>query len=511
MDKLKPTQLGMALGLLSSCLMAGPLYAAADGYASLNGGTTGGEGGAVVYASTGTEIHRAMCDRASEDTPLIIYVSGTITQGNTTKESGSCDTKDNEIQFKRVSNISLIGTNEGALFDEIGIHLRESSNIIIRNVHVRNVKKSGSNPSNGGDAIGMERDVRNVWIDHNELEASGGESDGYDSLVDIKDNSRYITVSYNYMHHSGRGGLIGSSDSDDDNTFVTFHHNRYEQIDSRLPLLRHGTAHAYNNYYNGISKSGMNPRIGGRIKAENNVFENAQNPIGTFYTDDMGFWDISGNIFTNVNWLSNSTNHPAGPNPQSTTSINIPYGYSLDNASCVKSIVMATAGDGTNMATSNGDCGTSGGGGGANNGTVNGTYRIMPIHSGDALDVDGCGVALGTNIRQWGWLNNDCQRFVIQPVDGIWHRISPAHAPQLSFDVDNFSTDNGANIMLWDYLGNNNQLFRFQSAGQGRWRIINRNSELCLDVFERSSDAGANVVQWECLGDGTNQIFELLR
>lgn len=64
------------------------------------------------------------------------------------------------------------------------MHLRNTSNIVIQNLHIQNVKKSGSPLSNGGDAIGLETSVTNVWIDHNTLEASGGESDGYDSLLD---------------------------------------------------------------------------------------------------------------------------------------------------------------------------------------------------------------------------------------------------------------------------------------------------------------------------------------
>lgn len=326
------------------------------GYATLNGGTTGGAGGQVVYASTGAEINQAMCNRASDDTPLIIYVNGTINHGNTTKYSGSCDTRDDEIQFKGVSNISLIGVGNSAVFDQIGIHLRDTSNIILQNLHIKNVKKSGSPTSNGGDAIGMESGVFNVWVDHCTLEASGGEDDGYDSLLDMKATTQYVTVSYTHYNHSGRGGLMGSSDSDDTNTFVTFHHNYYQNIESRTPLLRHGTAHAFNNYYNGILKSGMNPRMGGQIKAEHNHFENANNPIGTFYTDEMGYWDLKDNIFENVTWTSASDEFPAGPNPVSTTSINIPYSYQLDAVTCVKNIVLATAGAGKGLATSDGSC-----------------------------------------------------------------------------------------------------------------------------------------------------------
>ena len=65
--------------------------------------------------------------------------------------------------------------------------------------------------------------------------------------------------------------------------------------------------------------------------------------------------------------------------------------------------------------------------------------------------------------------------------------------------------------MLWDYWGSSNQQFRFQSAGSGKWRIINRNSELCADVENRSAANGANLAQWECIAGNDNQVFELIR
>ncbi|KOX26647.1 hypothetical protein ADK67_15570, partial [Saccharothrix sp. NRRL B-16348] len=93
-------------------------------------------------------------------------------------------------------------------------------------------KKSGSPTSNGGDAIGMESNVRNVWVDHVNLLASGGESEGYDGLFDMKNNTQYVTLSYSTLRNSGRGGLVGSSESDRSNGFITYHHNLYENIDS---------------------------------------------------------------------------------------------------------------------------------------------------------------------------------------------------------------------------------------------------------------------------------------
>ncbi|MFN8073867.1 MAG: right-handed parallel beta-helix repeat-containing protein [Kineosporiaceae bacterium] len=338
---------------------AGAVQTVPLGYAAANGGTTGGSGGATVTATTGTAIHQALCSRPSASTPIVIQVSGTISLANTTKVSSStrsCDTASDAIELKGVSNVTLIGSGT-AVFDGIGIHLREARNIVIRNVSVRNVKKSNGPTSNGGDAIGMESGVSNVWIDHNSLSASGGEDQGFDGLLDMKAGVTYVTVSYTTFRNSGRGGLIGSSDTDKGNGPVTFHHNWYENVDSRTPLLRAATAHLFDNYYSHLNSSGINPRNGGRARVENNYFKDSQNVLGTFYTDLPGYWEAKGNVLDNVTWTpKDAETNPAGPSMTSNASVSVPYAYTLDPAACVPAIVQATAGAGTNLATSAG-CG----------------------------------------------------------------------------------------------------------------------------------------------------------
>ncbi|MFF7178258.1 polysaccharide lyase family 1 protein [Streptomyces sp. NPDC008121] len=330
----------------------------ATGYATQNGGTTGGAGGQTVRATTGTAIHAALCGRAASSTPIVIEVEGTINHGNTAKVSGSsCSTAAGVIELKQISNVTIVGVGAGAVFDQLGIHIRESRNVIIQNVTVRNVKKSGSPTSNGGDAIGMESDVRNVWVDHVTLEASGGESEGFDGLFDMKDGTQYVTLSYSTLRNSGRGGLIGSSESDLSNGYITYHHNLYENIDSRAPLLRGGIAHLYNNHYARLNESGINSRAGARAKVDNNYFEDSKDVLGTFYTDAAGYWQVSGNVFDNVTWSAPGTdNKPAGPNPQSTTTVAVPYAYTLDAAACVPDVVSRTAGAGKGLRVSDGSC-----------------------------------------------------------------------------------------------------------------------------------------------------------
>jgi pectate lyase len=350
---------GAAVALAAPTLSASAAaVGSATGYASQNGGTTGGNGGTTVRATTGTAIHTALCNRASSSTPITIEVEGTINHGNTTKVSGdSCNTAADKIELKEISNVTIIGVGSGAVFDQLGIHIRDSSNIIIQNVTVRNVKKSGSPTSNGGDAIGMESTVRNVWVDHATLEASGGEDEGYDGLFDMKDNTQYVTLSYSILRNSGRGGLIGSSETDTSNGFITFHHNQYTNIDSRTPLLRGGIAHIYNNSYVSLNESGINSRAGARAKVENNYFKDSTNVLGTFYTDAAGYWQASGNILNNVTWsAADDETNPAGPSMPSTTTVSIPYSYTLDSAACVPALVAATAGANTGIKTSNGNC-----------------------------------------------------------------------------------------------------------------------------------------------------------
>jgi pectate lyase len=330
----------------------------ASGFASANGGTSGGAGGTTVRATTGTQIHEALCKRAASDTPIVIEVTGTINHGNTTKVSGdSCNTAADRIELKEISNVTIVGVGGGAVFDQLGIHIRDASNIVIQNVTVKNVKKSGSPLSNGGDAIGMESTVRNVWVDHVTLEASGGESEGFDGLFDMKDDVQFVTLSYSILRNSGRGGLVGSSETDTKNSFITYHHNKYENIDSRTPLLRGGVAHMFNNHYLKLNESGINSRAGAKAKVDNNYFQNSKDVLGTFYTSAAGTWQVSGNVLDNVTWTAKSSeNNPAGPNLVSTTTVSVPYTFALDSAACVPTVVAATAGAGTGLKVSDGKC-----------------------------------------------------------------------------------------------------------------------------------------------------------
>ncbi|CAM3641203.1 Pectate lyase domain-containing protein [Marinicrinis lubricantis] len=295
------------------------------GFAAMNGGTTGGEGSnaVVVTVSTGTDLQNAIKNK-DPNRPLKIYVDGTITQSNSSGLS--------KIDVKDTSDISIYGVGNRGELSGIGIKIWRADNIIIRNLKIHHVNIGDK------DAISIEGPSSNIWIDHNELYNSlDASKDYYDGLIDMKGESEYITISWNYIHDSWKTSLIGSSDSDNFDRKVTYHHNYFENIYSRGPLFRFGQGHLFNNYYDGIIDTGINSRMGATLRIENNHFENSKDPIVSMYSDQIGYWDVRNNKFVN-----STGNMPT----TSTTTYNPPYSYSLTPVDDVKALVLQNAGVG---------------------------------------------------------------------------------------------------------------------------------------------------------------------
>jgi pectate lyase len=290
------------------------------GFATLNGGTTGGKGGSTETVNTGTSLQ----DAIKQGGPEIIYINGTINPGNSSGLS--------KIDIKDVSDLSIIGVGSSGELSGIGIKVWRASNIIIRNLRIHHVDIGDK------DCISIEGPSDHVWVDHCELyNDMDHDKDYYDGLLDAKKDSEYITYSWNYLHDSYKTCLVGSSDSDNHDRKITFHHNRFENCYSRLPLYRFGTGHIYNCYYNNIIDTGINSRMGAVLRVENTVFEDSKDPLGFWYSDETGYWDVSNLLYINCTGSQPTT---------STGSFNPPYSYSLQPTDQVKSIVQQYAGVG---------------------------------------------------------------------------------------------------------------------------------------------------------------------
>ncbi len=83
-------------------------------------------------------------------------------------------------------------------------------------------------------------------------------------LVDYVDGLM-VTVTYNHFHDHDKASLIGGSDGldklDGGQLNVTFHDNWYENSGQRLPRVRFGKVHIYNNYYVGDATGNDDPKL----------------------------------------------------------------------------------------------------------------------------------------------------------------------------------------------------------------------------------------------------------
>ena len=84
-----------------------------------------------------------------------------------------------------------------------------------------------------------------------------------------------------------------------------------------------------------------------------------------------------------------------------------------------------------------------------------------------------------------------------QPLNSVAIRTS-ASAGYLVLDVSGGSTRAGAEIIQWYGHGGSNQRWNFVPLGNGKQKIVNQNSGMCLAV---SSVAGQSLFQWYCNGD----------
>ena len=80
---------------------------------------------------------------------------------------------------------------------------------------------------------------------------------------------------------------------------MTYHHNSFTSVNSRLPSIRFGTGHIYSSCYNG-GISGINSRMGAQVLVEQNSFTNVDKAVVTnLDSKEEGFAVETGNIFTN--------------------------------------------------------------------------------------------------------------------------------------------------------------------------------------------------------------------
>jgi pectate lyase len=210
---------------------------------------------------------------------------------------------------------------------------------------------------------------KNIWIDHNELFSSlavcaGAGDTAFDGMIDIKKGGDLITVSYNYLHDHHKVSLNGYTDTDDALRHITFHHNLFENIGSRVPLQRHGYAHVLNNLFSKVQASGINVRMGGYALVEANYFEDVKNPVTARDSSEVGFWDLRNNNLASaadvaagnkfgITWDDGNSGTVNATAWTTTAAFPVALGYTLpaQPAQCVHDGLRAAAGANKDLVT----------------------------------------------------------------------------------------------------------------------------------------------------------------
>jgi pectate lyase len=308
-----------------------------DGYATLNGGTTGGAGGPTVTVSTFEDFEFYVNNNTG---PFIILVQGTINLG-----SSNVRVRDNKTIIGLGTNATLVGD----------LKVDGNNNVILRNL-------TFTNPNGAGDSDGLTlQDCRNVWVDHCTF------VDCDDGSLDISHGADWITVSWCHFYYTDPAAdhrfanLVGHSDSasaeaEDTGKFhVTYHHNWWGQlVHERMPRVRFGRVHVYNNFYNSPGNNNcIRAARDSQILVENNYFDSVKNVWERYVTLGVdGKVSASNNIKVNTTWAagddSNSIQIP-GTDILSTDANGLnppPYGYILDPAASIPHAITNNAGAG---------------------------------------------------------------------------------------------------------------------------------------------------------------------
>jgi hypothetical protein len=127
-----------------------------------------------------------------------------------------------------------------------------------------------------------------------------------------------------------------------------------------------------------------------------------------------------------------------------------------------------------------------------------GFYSLLNRHSNKVFDVAFCGFFDGANIDQWGWLDNDCQKFRFLPADAGWTRLQNANQPggqpgKLVEAAAPCGPADGANVQLWDPDAGRCQQFRLEPAGEVL--IASADGRSVLGVVDCRAHGGWSVVE----------------
>ena len=307
--------------------------------------------------------------KGQDKTPIAFRIIGKVSLSDLDHISSSAE----GLQIKGATmNMTFEGVGDDATVYGFGFLLREAESVEFRNFAIMRCLD---------DAMSLDTKNSHVWIHNMDLfyGKKGGAADQAkgDGTVDIKGDSKYVTVAYNRFWDNGKASMCGMKSETGEN-WITYHHNWFDHSDSRMARVRTMSVHMYNNYYQHNDVYGIGATSGSSVFMESNYFDAVKRPImsslqgtdamgdGTFSGEKGGLIKAYGNVFANkpanfsyIPYAENNTSFDAyevsNPSEQVPTSVktlvggtsydnfdtnpSLMYAYTADKAEDVPSIV----------------------------------------------------------------------------------------------------------------------------------------------------------------------------
>lgn len=240
--------------------------------------------------------------KGKDKTPIAFRIIGKVSLSDLDHISSSAE----GLQVKGATmNMTFEGVGDDATVYGFGFLLREAVSVEFRNFAIMRCLD---------DAMSLDTKNSHVWIHNMDLfygkKGSAADQAKGDGTVDIKGDSKYVTVAYNRFWDNGKASMCGMKSETGEN-WITYHHNWFDHSDSRMARVRTMSVHMYNNYYQHCDVYGIGATSGSSIFMESNYFDAVKRPImsslqgtdakgdGTFSGEKGGLIKAYGNVFAN--------------------------------------------------------------------------------------------------------------------------------------------------------------------------------------------------------------------
>lgn len=238
-----------------------------------------------------------------DKTPIAFRIVGMVD----VSDIGSYSSSEEGLQIKGKNadselNITIEGIGDDATIKGFGFLVRNAKSVEFRNFGIIRCMDDG---------ISLDTDNSNIWIHNIDMfygkHGSGDHAKG-DGAIDVKSDSKYVTVSYCRYWDTGKSNMFGMKNESGPN-YISYHHNWFDHSDSRHPRVRTMTVHVYNNFFDNVAKYGVGATTGASVFVENNYFLKTKKPIlssrqgtdaqgdGTFSGENGGMIKAYGNYF----------------------------------------------------------------------------------------------------------------------------------------------------------------------------------------------------------------------